>query len=107
MDKTIEPVNFNASKDLVNHLDEMFDQLTTYHDRIVKADIYLKSLQVQNRDENKQVQIRIFLPGEDLFMEQTAESFVSAAQKLYDRAKRHLSKMNRRDKDKARQAAGV
>ncbi len=86
MDKTIEPVNFNASQDLIVHVGEIFDKLTKYNDRIVKADIYLKSLR-ETPTKEKMVQVRIFLPGKDVFVEQQAETFKSAAQQAFDRLK--------------------
>ncbi len=91
MDKTIEPVNFNASQDLINHVGEIFDKLTKYNDRIVKADIYLKSLR-ETPTGDKSVEVRIFLPGKDVFVDQAAESFISAAQQAFDRLKVILTK---------------
>ena len=86
MDKTIEPVNFNASQDLTKHVGEIFDKLTKYNDRIVSADIYLKSLR-ETPAGDKQVEVRVFLPGKDVFVSQDADSFVSAAQQAFDRLK--------------------
>lgn len=86
MDKTIEPVNFNATQDLITEVGEIFDKLTRFNDRIVKADIYMKALR-ENPPNNKKVEVRIFLPGKDVFVDQDAESFISAAQLAYDRLK--------------------
>lgn len=86
MEKTIEPVNFNADKDLIIQIGEIFDKLTRYNDRIVSADIYLKALQ-EKPTRVKKVDVRIFLPGKDVFVEQEAESFISAAQQAFDRLK--------------------
>lgn len=86
MDKTIEPVNFNASQDLIIEVGEIFDKLTRFNDRIVKADIYMKALR-ENPPNNKKIEVRIFLPGKDVFVDQDAESFVGAAHLAYDRLK--------------------
>ena len=86
MDKTIEPVNFNASQDLITHVGEIFDKLHRYNDRIVSADIYLKSLRETPR-KDKKVEVRLFMPGKDIFIEQEADSFISAAQQAFDRLK--------------------
>lgn len=86
MEKTIEPVNFNADKDLITEVDEIFDKLTRYNDKIVSADIYMKALR-EKPTRVKKVDVRIFLPGKDVFVEQEAESFISAAQQAFDRLK--------------------
>ena len=86
MDKTIEPVNFNASQELITHVGEIFDKLVKFNDKIISADIYLKSLRETPR-KDKLVEVRIFLPGKDVFVKQEADSFVSAAQQAFDRLK--------------------
>ncbi len=86
MDKTIEPVNFNASQDLLTHVGEIFDKLEKFNDKIVSADIYLKSLR-ETPTKEKKIEVRLFLPGKDIFIEQQADSFISAAQQAFDRLK--------------------
>lgn len=91
MDKTIEPVNFNASKDLIEEVGDIFDKLTRYNDRIVSADIYMKTMR-DNPPNNKKVEVRVFLPGKDVYVDQDAESFLSAAQQAFDRLKQLVTK---------------
>jgi len=91
MDKTIEPVNFNASQELIQHIDEMFDKLVRFNDQIVKTDIYLKSLR-ETPQRSKKIEVRVFLPGKDVFVEQEGETFKTAAQKAFDRLKVILGK---------------
>ena len=86
MDKTIQPVNFNASQDLLIHVGEIFDKLEKFNDKIVRADIYLKSLR-ETPTKEKKIEVRLFMPGKDIFIEQQADSFISAAQQAFDRLK--------------------
>ncbi|NEN24986.1 RNA polymerase subunit sigma-54 [Cryomorpha ignava] len=86
MDKTIQPVNFNASQDLLIHVGEIFDKLDKFNDKIVSADIYLKSLR-ETPTKEKKIEVRLFIPGKDIFIEQQADSFISAAQQAFDRLK--------------------
>jgi putative sigma-54 modulation protein len=97
MDKTIEPVNFNASQDLITHIDEMFDKLSKYNDQIVSLDIYLKSL-TETPTKEKKIEVRVFLPGRDLYIDHQADSFVSAAQQTFDKLKRMLRKEKEKSK---------
>jgi ribosomal subunit interface protein len=91
MDKTIEPVNFTANEETMSAVSEIFDKLPRYYDRIVKADIYLKSL-TETKQNLKKVEVRVFLPGRDLFVEQEADTVISAAQQAFDRLKILLTK---------------
>lgn len=91
MDKTIEPVNFNAKPELIAQIDEIFDKLLKYNDRIVSADIYLKALR-ETPKKDKKVEVRLFMPGKDIFVEQDADSFISAAQQAFDRLKLLVTK---------------
>ncbi|MEM7551213.1 MAG: HPF/RaiA family ribosome-associated protein [Bacteroidota bacterium] len=99
MQKTIEPVNFNASQDLIQRIDEMFDGLDKYYDEIISADIYLKSLTETPKSE-KLMEIKVFLPGKDLFIEEQGSDFVTVAQKVFDVAKRKLSELKDKAKDR-------
>ena len=76
-------------------MDQMIDKLDRYNDQIVKSDLYLKSL-LETNEKAKKVEMRIFLPGKDVFVEYEAESFKTAAQKNIDRLKVILGK----EKDK-------
>lgn len=91
MEKTIETVNFTASPELIDQIHTIFDKLVKFNDRIVSADIYMRSLD-QTPEGKKKVDVRIFLPGRDIFVEQEADSFVSAAQQAFDRLKLLLRK---------------
>ena len=86
MEKTIEPVNFNASQELISNIGDIFDKLVKFNDKIVSADIYLKSLR-ETPTKEKKIEVRLFMPGKDIFIEQQADSFTSAAQQAFDRLK--------------------
>ncbi len=96
MDKTIEPVNFTINDELRDEIHVIFDKLPKFNDRIISADIYLKALK-ESSGNLKKVDVRVFLPGKDLFVEQEADSFISAAQQAFDRLKLLVKK----EKEKA------
>lgn len=96
MNKTIEPVNFSASAELQQEISDIFDKLVKFNDRIISADIYMKNLS-STPQGLKKVDVRVFLPGRDVFVEQEADSYVSAAQQAFDRLKVLL----RKEKEKA------
>lgn len=102
MNITIEPVNFQASSDLVDRIREMFEGIDKYNDQLVGLDIYLKSLNETNTGE-KLVEVKIFLPGHNHFVAEKANDFISAAQEAVDVAKRLVRKEKEKTKDRHQQ----
>ncbi|GAA5036380.1 hypothetical protein GCM10011506_30640 [Marivirga lumbricoides] len=99
MNITLEPVNFNISQELNDHMREMFNKLSKYNDQIVGVDLYLKSLQ-ETENGDKLVEAKVFLPGNDVFVTGKGESFITAAQECYDVAKRNVRKAKEKVKDR-------
>jgi putative sigma-54 modulation protein len=99
MNITLEPVDFNISQELNDHMRDMFNKLSKYNDQIVGIDLYLKS---NANDENgeKTVDAKVFLPGNDIYVSGEGDSFVSAAQDCYEVAKRHVRKAKEKVKDR-------
>lgn len=97
MDINIEPTNFKASKELSDHIQEMFEPISKFNDQIHTMDIFLKST---NKDiENKHITVKINLPGHELVQEQEAGDFISAAQQAYDKLKVRLRDQKEKDKE--------
>ena len=42
MNVNIQTVRFNADAKLTDYVNRKLDKLTTFHDRIIKVDVYLK-----------------------------------------------------------------
>ena len=82
----VEPVNFNVSQDLFKNMEEMFGGIDKYNDLAVNADLYLKSLSETPKGE-KEVSIRVNMPGKDIFISKKATDFTTAAQDVYDTLK--------------------
>ena len=97
MDIQVEPVNFNSSQDLINHMESLFRPLSKYHDRITSLHVYMES--VNHEKSDKLIKIKALVPGHELFLQDSAGDFVSAAQSVFDKMKRQLSDLKDRDKD--------
>lgn len=89
MDIQVTPVNFNASQDLISHMNNYFKKLTKYNDQITSMDIFLESISDEKAD--KLVKLKILAPCHELYLESNKEDFVTAAQDVYDRMKRQLT----------------
>ena len=99
MNKTIETINFEADSELITHVDELFNDLTRFHDQITSADIYLKRHGEKDEAEYE-VQVKVFLPGHDIYSEANGESVNDAAKRVIAKAKRQLRSLKEADKNK-------
>ena len=69
-----QSVNFNADKELINYVDEKVLTLVKYHDKIVDAEVFLKVLNISDK-ENKLTEVKINIPGSELIIKREAKTF--------------------------------
>lgn len=87
----INAVQFHASDQLTEFLQQKIDKLDTFYDRIIEGEVYLK-LDNNNQISNKIVEIKLFVPGTTLFTKEEADSFETATDKALDSMSRQLKK---------------
>ncbi len=83
-------IKFNATKKLLDFIQKKMDKLDHQYDRVVDGEVYLKL----NSDEfdNKTVEIKLNLPGSQLFSKEDSNSFEKATDQAVDALKRQLTK---------------
>ena len=92
-----QSVNFNADKELISYVDEKVSALVKYHDKIVDAEVFLKVLNISDK-ENKLTEIKINIPGSELIVKREAKTFEEGVNAAVDNLKRQL----KRSKEKLR-----
>ncbi len=88
---SVQSVNFNISKDLVNYIEKKVNNLEKFHDHIIDAEVYLK-VQSTSDKENKLVDVKMSLPGVDIVAKKQSKTFEEAASMAIDSVKRQLVK---------------
>lgn len=88
---SVQSVNFNISRDLVNHIEKKVNNLEKFHDHIIGAEVFLK-VQSTSEKENKIVDIKIDLPGIDVVAKKQAKTFEEAVSLAADSCRRQLVK---------------
>lgn len=90
MNANIQSIKFDADKKLIEFIEKKLEKLDKFFDDIVSADV---SLRVDNRPiDNKKVDIRINIPGTDLFAERSTKSFEESVDGCIDALKTQLQK---------------
>ena len=73
----VHSIHFDADRKLVEFIQRKIDKLETFYDRLVDGEVFLR---LNNEGiENKTVEIRLKVPGANLFAIEKGRSFEAAA----------------------------
>ena len=75
MNINIQTVRFDADMKLVEYINRKMDKLSTFHDRIIKVDVFLKLDNVVHTIKDKIAEIRVHVPKYNFFVKSTSKSF--------------------------------
>jgi putative sigma-54 modulation protein len=75
MNVNIQTVRFDADTKLVTYINRKMKKLDTFHDRIIKVDVFLKLDNVVHKIKDKIAEIRVQVPRQQLFVKATSKSF--------------------------------
>jgi len=99
MNVNIETVHFTADAKLIDHVSKKIQKLSTFHDRIIRVDVFLKLDNVAHNIKDKIAEIRIFVPRHNFFVKSCSKSFQESFDGALD------SVVNQIKKQKEKQAA--
>ncbi len=96
MNVNIQTVHFDPDGKLVNYVSSKLKKLSTFHDRIIKVDVFLKLDNVIHNIKDKIAEIRVHVPRQRFFVKASSksfeESFDSALESLVNQIKRKKEK---------------
>ena len=78
MDFKVNTVHFTADQKLVDFIQGKVKKLELMYDRIIASEIYLR-LDKNEEKENKIAEVKLLLPGNELFAKKQCKSFEEAA----------------------------
>jgi putative sigma-54 modulation protein len=74
MKVNVHAVNFTADRKLVDFVQERMNKLEKYDDKIVASDVFFK-VENTSEKENKTVEIKIHVPGDDFIVKKQCKTF--------------------------------
>jgi putative sigma-54 modulation protein len=77
MNIKIHSIRFDADQKLLDFIDAKVKKLAHFYDGIIKAEVFLRLENVQGM-ENKISEIRLEIPGNDLFAKKQSKTFEEA-----------------------------
>lgn len=91
MKVNVHAVNFNVDIKLVNFVQERMSKLEKYYDKVVSSDVYLKVENTSDK-ENKTVEIKMIVPGDDFMVKKHCKTFEEAVELSAESLERLLVK---------------
>ena len=92
MQVIIQTLHFNARPDLDQHVNDKVNGLQRYYDKIESANVTLK-VDKHDTDGDKLCEIRLAVPGNDLFVKKHGDSFEEATNRCVDVLEEQIAKM--------------
>ncbi|MBA4198351.1 MAG: 30S ribosomal protein S30 [Chitinophaga sp.] len=75
MNLNIQCVHFDADLKLIDYVQRKLEKLNTFHDRIVKVDVFLKLDNVVHTIKDKVAEIKVHIPRHEFFVKASSKSF--------------------------------
>lgn len=87
----INSVHFDADRKLIEFIQEKVNKLSNYYDKIIDSEVILK-VENSHDTENKVAEIKIIIPGNDIFSKKQCKSFEEATDLAVEALRRQLKK---------------
>ncbi|MBI4931847.1 MAG: ribosome-associated translation inhibitor RaiA [Bacteroidetes bacterium] len=91
MNIQIHSIHFDADAKLLILINKKVEKLSHFFDAIIGSEVYLKVDKSDNA-ENKVVEIKLHVPGNDLFVKRQCVTFEEATDECTDALKQQLKK---------------
>jgi putative sigma-54 modulation protein len=86
----VHSIHFNADRKLIDFIQRKIDKLETYYDRMVDGEVFLR---LNNEGiDNKTVEIKLKVPGDQLFAKEQARSFEAATDQATEALRKQIRK---------------
>lgn len=88
---TVQSIHFNADKKLLAFIQKKANKLDLIFDQIISAEVYLK-LEKTEDEQNKITEIKLTLPGNQLFAKEQCKTFEEATDLAIESLRRQVDK---------------
>lgn len=97
MNLKINSIHFDADSKLENFIQTKLNRIAKFHDGIVSAEVFLRLEKKQNQ-ENKITEIKLEIPGTDLFVKKQSKTFEEATNEACEALTSQLKKYKEKQK---------
>ena len=97
MNTRIQSIHFDADKKLLFFIEKKVEKLTLFSDDIIAVDVYLRLERVGD-EANKIAEMRVSIPGNDLFAKEQCKTFEEATDLVIESLIRQITKQKEKQK---------
>jgi putative sigma-54 modulation protein len=91
MQINVHSIQFKADVKLINFIETRLQKLEQFHDKLIDANVYLK-VEKNNERGNKIAEIKLNMPGKEVFAKRHAASFEAATDDVVEALRRQIKK---------------
>jgi putative sigma-54 modulation protein len=91
MEITVHAIHFETSSKLATFIQKKVSRLEKFHDGVTLADVTLKVVKPES-NANKDASIKLFSPGREFFVQETANTFEEAIDNCVEKLERQVVK---------------
>jgi len=96
MNINVHSIHFDADVKLVEFIKEKIQKLNQFHDSILSAEVFLRLEHDGENRENKLVEVRLTIPGRELFAKRHSKTFEEAAVETTDALRSQVERSKER-----------
>ena len=97
MNIKINSLRFSPTRELESFVEGKIKKLNLFYDEIIGAEVFLKLENTQNL-KNKVTEIRLEIPGSELFAKKQSKSFEESTDNAIDALKRQITRYKNKRK---------
>lgn len=87
MEINLKTLKFDAGQKLIDFVQKKVDRLSRFFEGVAEAEVTL-----ENAKEGKKAKIKVHVPGEDLIIDRTADTFENAITACVDAMKERMTR---------------
>jgi putative sigma-54 modulation protein len=96
METQMHSIHFKADQKLLTFIQEKLDKLEQFNQHIISAEVFLK-LEKDSEKGNKITEIKLLVPGKELFAKRQCKSFEEAADGAIEALRRQVMREKNRN----------
>lgn len=91
MEIQMHSIHFKADKKLLDFISDKLNKLEQFNQQVISAEVFLR-LDKDREKENKITEIKLLVPGKELFAKRKCKSFEEAVDETIDALKKQIIK---------------